>query len=285
MWKTQAADVGKNSPCYVDDIRAYQAGNKLNSPTGTEVRMNGCPKPGTDPDDTWKGGYDWRYGSIRPQDNPSMALYPQIAEKIEDAVLKSGKKVVIRGCSGGTINGYAFLMSQSQKWRDQYIMAFVAVSPVWGGTVSSLHSVLAGWKAGAMDICTGRAAALFIPSVYWMWPHPGTELGQWNNTEVIVTTPSKNYTANDFDAMLTDMGCGKGPKNLYDLEKKDLLQTFPPPLVDTYVFYGYGLATQAGFDIGAVLLTFRLTVCFFALDVRKHVVRKWPQPQHHRESQ
>jgi len=179
-----------------------------------------------------------------------MALYPQVAQHIEEKVIATGKKVVVRGCSGGTINGYAFLMSQTKKWRDDNVLAFVAVSPVFGGTVSSLHSVLAGWKAGAMDICTGRAAALFVPSVYWMWPHPGVAPGQWNSSEVIVVTPSKNYTAADFDVMLQDMGCGKGPKNLYDLEKEDLLQTFPPPLVDTYVFYGYGLATQAGFDMG-----------------------------------
>lgn len=73
--------------------------------------------------------------------------------------------MVIRGCSGGTINGYAFIMSQTKEWRDKNILAFVAVSPVFGGTVSSLHSVLAGWKSGAMDICSGRSAALFIPSV------------------------------------------------------------------------------------------------------------------------
>lgn len=61
MWKTQASDVGKNSPCYEDDIRAYQSGNTLNSPDGTEIRMGNCPKPGTDPDDKWHGGYDWRF--------------------------------------------------------------------------------------------------------------------------------------------------------------------------------------------------------------------------------
>lgn len=88
---------------------------------------------------------------------------------------------------------------------------------------------------------------MYIPSVYWMWPHPGTGIGQWNKTEVVVSTPKKNYTAYDLDEMLTDMGCGKGPKNLYNLEKGDLLGTFPPPLVDTYVFYGYGPPTQAGF--------------------------------------
>ena len=49
---------------------------------------------------------------IRPQDNPDAALYPEIAKHIEDILNSTGKKVVIRGCSGGTINGYAFLMSQ-----------------------------------------------------------------------------------------------------------------------------------------------------------------------------
>ena len=28
----------------------------------------------------FKSRYDWRYGSIRPQDNPSMALYPQVGQ-------------------------------------------------------------------------------------------------------------------------------------------------------------------------------------------------------------
>lgn len=53
--------------------------------------MNNCPAPGADPaDGKWHGGYDWRYGSIRPQDNPSMALYPQIKAHIEEAVSKEG---------------------------------------------------------------------------------------------------------------------------------------------------------------------------------------------------
>ena len=50
-------------------------------------------------------------------------------------------------------------------------------------------------------------------------PPPHTPHQTWNGTwhppKVIVVTPSKNYTAADFDVMLQDMGCGKGPKNLY----------------------------------------------------------------------
>jgi hypothetical protein len=75
--------------------------------------MGACPAKGSAPNPKYENGaYDWRYGGIRPQDNANMALYPQIAEYITESVNKTGKKVVVRGCSGGTINGYAFIMSQ-----------------------------------------------------------------------------------------------------------------------------------------------------------------------------
>ena len=158
---------------------------------------------------------------------------------------KTGKKVIVRGCSGGTINGYAFLMSQTEAWRKRHVMAFVAVAPVFGGTVSSLHSVLAGWKKAQMDRCAGRAAAELLPSVLWMWPRKGL----WNKTETLVITKTKNYTAYDLDRMLLDMGLPK-TKAMLDLEAADDLGAFAPPMVDTYVFYGYGLKTEAGFDLG-----------------------------------
>ena len=120
---------------------------------------------------------------------------------VEETVEKTGKKVIVRGCSGGTINGYAFLMSQTEAWRKRHVMAFVAVAPVFGGTVSSLHSVLAGWKKAQMDRCAGRAAAELLPSVLWMWPRKGL----WNRTETLVITKTKNYTAYDLDRMLLDM--------------------------------------------------------------------------------
>lgn len=48
-------------------------------------------------------------------------------------------------------------------------------------------------------------AAIFIPSVLWMWPRPGNTQWYWNSTEPIVYTPSKNYTAKDLPDLLTDM--------------------------------------------------------------------------------
>jgi hypothetical protein len=97
---------------------AYQKGKTLSSPPNTDIRMNGCPGH---EGDVWRGGYDWRYGGIRPQDNPDMALYPSIVKYVEETYEKDAthRKVVVTGISGGTINAYAFLMSQPLAWRQK----------------------------------------------------------------------------------------------------------------------------------------------------------------------
>jgi len=243
LWPPGKEQFGKHTPCFLDEIRAHQSGNTLNSPPGTTTRLNKCP--GHD-DDVWRGGYDWRYGGIRPQDNPDMALYPEVKKLIEEKNAKDGKKAVIESNSGGTINAYAFLMTQTEQWRKDNILAFIARDPVFGGTISSIHSVLAGWSKAAMDKCSGRKAAIFIPSVLWMWPRAGEDQWSWNKTEVVVWTKSKNYTAYDLPEMLDDMGLPEVRK-LLELEQKDFLDTFAPPMVDTYAFYGFGVKTQGGF--------------------------------------
>eukprot|EP00041_Stephanoeca_diplocostata_P030955 m.949708 g.949708 ORF g.949708 m.949708 type:complete len:296 (-) comp23857_c1_seq7:2480-3367(-) len=186
---------------------------------------------------------------IRPQDNPDMALYEEIALYVEDIVAKNnGSKVAVRGYSGGTINSYAFLMSQPEAWRKAHIMAYIVVSPVFGGTVSSMNSILSGWARGDMTQCIGRAAALYVPSVLWMFPRPGETQWFWNRTETLVATKTKNYTAYDLPDMLTDMGLPK-VRALLELEIDDYLNKFEPPMIDTYAFYGYGKGSQAGFTL------------------------------------
>eukprot|EP00038_Savillea_parva_P017547 m.20739 g.20739 ORF g.20739 m.20739 type:complete len:471 (+) comp3822_c0_seq2:91-1503(+) len=245
MWRPAE---GKIPPvqCWIYDMIAYQDGNTLSAAPGTTTTLGSCPgKPGFK-----DGQYDWRYGGIRPQDNPDAALYPEIAKHIEDILNSTGKKVVIRGCSGGTINGYAFLMSQTKAWRQKHVMAFLAVAPVFGGTIESLESIVNGWMVGSGDQgrCLGRGVATHLPSVLWMWPHAGDGYGEWNKTEVLISTPVKNYTAYDLSEMLLDMGLPSTEK-LYQLEKDDYLGKFEAPMIDTYVFYGYGVATIGGYKI------------------------------------
>ena len=76
MWPV-SAPLGKEADCFADDMRGYQSGHKLANAPGTEIRLGKC---GRVHGDKWPGGYDFRYGGIRPQDNSDMALYPAIAK-------------------------------------------------------------------------------------------------------------------------------------------------------------------------------------------------------------
>eukprot|EP00041_Stephanoeca_diplocostata_P028157 m.788166 g.788166 ORF g.788166 m.788166 type:complete len:461 (+) comp23314_c0_seq4:1973-3355(+) len=243
LWPAQEM---KDEQCFVENIRSYydESTKAINNAPGLDVWMGKCP-PNTADEMKWAGGYDWRYGSIHPQQAPHTQLYPQIVAHIEDLVNKTGKKVIVKGTSGGTIASYGFLKSQTKKWVQDHVMAYVPVVPVFGGTVSSLLSVLYGWPRGAMKQCVSRQAAMFVPSVLWMWPRPGEDAYNWNKTEVLVETPSKNYTAYELEAMLDQMGL-QSVKPLYKREKADLLDRFEPPYVDTYAFYGYDIPTFGG---------------------------------------
>mmetsp|Transcript_24288 Transcript_24288/g.72528 ORF Transcript_24288/g.72528 Transcript_24288/m.72528 type:complete len:459 (+) Transcript_24288:35-1411(+) len=249
MWRPTAQDLA-DLQCWRDDMVTYPNGKGgYNAAPGTTTILGACPAAGAaPPTPAWKG-YDFRYGGIRPQDNPEAALYPMLSAHITDLVNRTGKKVLIRGCSGGTINGYAFMMSQPKEWRQKHILAFLAVAPVFGGTITSVSSIVYGWQVGGGDVgrCIGRSVAVKLPSVLWMWPHPGEGIGEWNKTEVIVQTPARNYTAYDFDRLLTDIGLTETEK-IYAIEKNDFLAKFEPPMVDTYVFYGYGINTAAGYS-------------------------------------
>jgi len=248
MWRP-TAEVLAGLDCWKDDMIPVLNGKGYKNAPGTTTILGNCPPAHSEPDFKFKSGqYDFRYGGIRPQDNPEAALYPLIVEHIEKKVADTGKKVVVKGTSGGTINGYAFLMSQTQEWRQKHVMAFIAMSPVFGGTISSINSVLHGWQVGAGDLgrCIGRSVAIHLPSVLWMWPHPGTAPGQWNQTEVLVQTPTRNYTAYDLDRLLVDIGLAETQK-IYDIEKNDYLGAFAPPMIDTYAYYGFGSTTTAGY--------------------------------------
>jgi hypothetical protein len=121
--------------------------------------------------------------------------------------------------------------------RSAHIGLVYLASVVQGSAVADSVFTHASWfvvQVGTGDAarCLGRKVAIHLPSVLWMWPHPGDKYGEWNRTEILVQTPKKNYTAYDLEEMLTDMGLAL-TKDLWNLEKNDLLGTFEPPMIDT----------------------------------------------------
>lgn len=54
----------------------------------------------------------------------------------------------------------------------------------------------------------------------------------------VLRTPQQH--SYDFAEMLKDMGMSDS-ELIYAVEKADYLGKFEPPMIDTYVFYGYGM--------------------------------------------
>ena len=60
-----------------------------------------------------------------------------------------------------------------------------------------------------------------------------------------MTTPNRNYTANDYKALFTDIGHPQG-YNMYQ-GVVSLIQDYPSPRVPTHCFYGIGINTPVNF--------------------------------------
>lgn len=93
-----------------------------------------------------------------------------------------------------------------------------------------------------------RTIARASPSLMWAFPRAGNESNtSWTNNDPILLTPTKNYTAFDYQALLVDLGLSSAVTTgqLEYLSHEPDLATFASPGVDTFVTYGTGLDTPA----------------------------------------
>eukprot|EP00040_Diaphanoeca_grandis_P027588 m.157268 g.157268 ORF g.157268 m.157268 type:complete len:799 (+) comp31047_c0_seq1:151-2547(+) len=90
-----------------------------------------------------------------------------------------------------------------------------------------------------------RSLARASPSMMWTFPKTGTnESTTWTRNDVILHTPTKNYTAFDIDQVLRDLGIGIEEQDLHHtLSTEPDLALFEPPGVNTVITYGYGIPT------------------------------------------
>lgn len=67
----------------------------------------------------------------------------------------------------------------------------------------------------------------------------------WGADEILVQTPNRNYTVNDYEQFFHDINYRTG----YELRKntKDLIYDLNPPEVEVHTLYGVDVKTPAGF--------------------------------------
>ena len=162
----------------------------------------------------------------------------------------SQKKVTLVVHSmGGPVSHY-FLTRFSkvdQVWKDKYIHAYITLAGGWSGGNSALQALISGPSHLLPNILgiinpnpflDKRLAPVIhsLESVYWMMPRASV----WGDM-TLVSTPSKSYTAKDYQQMFEDLGL----KNSYGKYSGVIAMSpdFPPPNVNTHCFYGVGLDT------------------------------------------
>lgn len=191
--------------------------------------------------------FDWRlpgqaYGS----------LYRNLTNVIELAYNKSnGKKVALIAPSFGPQVTLGFLNNKTTAWKDKHIEWFIADSPVWSGSPTALFALTSGFPLLGNKTGIGswlvRELAQALPSLYWLVPEPGHDEFTYSEKDILVTTPSKNYSAFDVAQLLDDIGAKMKVGEFDFIKGGGSLYKFAPPNVNTYVVYGYGLPTAARF--------------------------------------
>lgn len=93
-----------------------------------------------------------------------------------------------------------FLQQQTQKWKDRYIEQVVSLAGAWAGSVKAVKVYAVGDDLGsfALSGSTLRAEQITSPSLAWLLPSPHF----WKPDEVLVSTPTKQYTMANLNEFL-----------------------------------------------------------------------------------
>lgn len=186
--------------------------------------------------------FDFRYSSSGLE-----SYFNELKALIEKVYIQNNEtKVVLFAISLGPSVGLAFLHRMEQAWKDKYISWFLAESPVWGGTFWPLLQFTAGLTSwGHGNAAASRAEAQFMSVTPWEFPRAGDNATRsFTKDYPVISTPNKNYSAFDYDALMVDIGltteAAAGVKHV--VSDTDLFD-FAHPGCDTFVTFGSGLHT------------------------------------------
>ena len=166
--------------------------------------------------------------------------------------------IVAHSMGGPTI---LYFLTQSgtvnHAWKNKHIGNFIILSGTWSGGNLAIQSQISGasitngvqsniFSLAIFDNLADRIQESLIPvirtleSVFFLFPRPSV----WGNT-VLVQTPSRNYTANDYQQLFSDISHNDGYAMYKGTEK--INKNWPSPRVQTHCLYGIGVDTPLRF--------------------------------------
>lgn len=189
--------------------------------------------------------YDWRLPAHVLKEN---GWFDQLEALIVDTYTKNGNRPVhIVSHSMGCPTALAFMNTKSIDWLNTYVKSFIPIAGPWSGAAKALRAAISGDNFGLnfaeIEIVKKKALrAIARDAGGLVQLVPDNIL--WTSDTVFVSSPTRNYTAQDYVALFTDIGA---PDTAEVWEDVNTLNELKPPGIQTYCIYGYGVPTEISY--------------------------------------
>lgn len=182
--------------------------------------------------------YDFRFAPSSPL---GAQYFQDLRRLVEETFAADGGRVVLVSHSMGGNEVLSFLHQQTQQWKDTYIEQWISVGGAFGGSTRMVHLQASGdtmYDYFPLGHLTVRDWQRTIETTYWLLPEP-----ELFGDQVLVTTPSRNYTAQDYDAFFEALGNPQGSRMVQRVAPFRGVQQLRPPGVSVVCMYSTGVKT------------------------------------------
>ncbi|KAL5022187.1 hypothetical protein ScPMuIL_001342 [Solemya velum] len=177
---------------------------------------------------------------FRKSPNEMSEFYKDLQALVEETYeINNNTRVVMMGHSMGNPVLLYFFNYIPQAWKDKYIQAFISLASPWAGAVKTLRLFASGDNLGVPIVkpITVRPEQRAMTSTAFLMPTNK----YWNNSEVLVVQPHRNYTVNDYKQFFEDIGFMTGFEMWKDTSP--LIYDLDPPNVELHCLHGNGIET------------------------------------------
>ncbi|KAG5273866.1 hypothetical protein AALO_G00156460 [Alosa alosa] len=190
-------------------------------------------------DDIRGAPYDWRKAP-----NENKAYFLALQQMIEEMARKAGGPVALIAHSMGNVYTLYFLNHQPQAWKDKYIKTFISLGAPWAGVVKTVRVVTSGDNNRIPVISSLKIRQQQRTAVSTIWLFPNGNI--WPADQVLVRTPTTNYTVRDYQHFFQDVGFPDGWEMHKDTEH--LVGDLEHPGVPVHCLYGSGVPTTQSYQ-------------------------------------